>query len=463
MEIDRYIRLFRSQRRMILAVTLAGVVGAASLWLANRPDYTATAELIATVGSVPRSVEQGYEGERYAEETMHSFSRVLSGPTGAQALREKLGLGESVASIEERISVAVAPHSVLAVITASDPSPERARAMANTLAGSAQELLDRFESPSGSPPLRATVTRSADLPSSPAAPLAIYLALGGLLGAIAAIAAAFVRESLDARVPRDADARSAAGTQVLGWIPERGRQASPVMSSAPLSQQAEAYRSLRANLLAIAEEHERRVIAVSSALAGEGKTEVTANLGLAIAQTGARVALVDANRRSPRLAELLDLQPDFGLLDVLAGTLSTDLALCRRTPGAPQVLGIGKPQPDWTEPLDGRSFGAVLEELADRFDWVLVDTPALLPSTDALVVTREAGAALLVARAGTTDAVQLSRAARALGIVEADLLGVVLNRVPPGRHGGSRYADHGARTRGRVVGPQAARGVRRTS
>jgi len=462
MEIDRYIRLLRSQRRLILAVTLAGAIGAASLWLASRPDYTATAELIATTGDVPRSVEQAYEGQRYAEERMHSFSRVLSGPAGAEALREKLGLGASVESIEGRIGVAVAPHSDLAVITASDPSPGRAEAMANTLADSAQELLDRFEAPGGAPPLHVTVTSPAELPGSPRAPLAVYIALGGLLGAIVAIAAARLSESLRARVPRGADARSAAGAQVLGRIPERGRRASPVMASAPLSPGAEAYRSLRANLLALAEEHERRVIAVSSALRGEGKTELTANLGLAIAQTGARIALVDANLRAPRLAELLDLQSDFGLLDVMAGRLSADLALCRRPPGALQVLGAGRTPLDSTELLDGRAFGAVLGELADRFDWVLVDAPALLPSTDAVVAAREAGAALLVAHAGSTDTAQLSQAARALGIVEAELLGVVLNRVPPGRHGGGRYAENGARARARLAGSEPASIARRT-
>jgi tyrosine-protein kinase len=463
MEIDRYIRLFRSQWRLILTLTLAGVVAAAALWIGNRPDYAATAELIATTRDIPKALEQAYEGERYAEERMHSYARVLSGPAGAQAVRRKLGLSDSVQSIEERLSVAVAPHSVVAVITASDPSAERAKAIANALAGSTQALIDRFESPAGSPPLHTIVTRPAELPSSTAAPFAVYLALGGLLGLIVAIGAAVVREALGSRVPREANTRTAAGAPVLGRIVERGRTESPVMSSAPLSVEAEAYRSLRASLLALAEEHERRVIAVSSAVAGEGKTEVTANLALAIARTGGRVAAVDANLRSPRLAQLLELHSDFGLRDVLAGTLSLDLALGRRTPGAPQVLDVGAPPLDSTELLDGRGFGEVLEQLADRFDWVLIDTPALLPSTDALITAREAGAVLLVAHSGSTGTGQLSRAARALEIVEAELLGVVLNRMPADRHSQGEYVGRPRPGGARRVGSRPESRTRRTA
>ena len=459
MTIDRYLRLISTRRRLIAAVAVLGALSAGLLWFVDRPDYEATTELFVTTGDIPRALEQAYEGERYAADRMRSYSRILAGPVGAEAVRRELALTESPESIASRISVGVPPNSVLAEVTVTDPSAERAQAIANALGARAQQLIDRLEAPVGTSPLVATVTRPAELPGSPAVPLSIYLLLGGLLGFVAGIAAALVRDRMDERLIIGSDASAAARAPVLGRIPQSsGQRRSPVIDRDPASAQAESYRALRANLLAVAEEHERRVIAITSAVAEEGGTEVTANLGLAFVQTGATVALVDANLHSPRLDRLLGLESEFGLVDILTGRLSLDLALNGSPARGLQLLSGGRPGRDATELLEGEGFGAVLKELADRFDWVMVDSPPILAATDGLVATRQAGAALLVAQAGSTDSGQLREAARALDVVEAELLGVILNRVPARSASATAYG-YGATQRASRAAP--ATGQRR--
>ena len=240
-------------------------------------------------------------------------------------------------------------------------------------------------------------------------------------------------------------ASATASAPVLGKIaehPDRGMP--PVMLADPLSAGADGYRELRANLRAVSAEHDLRSFVVSSAVAGEGKTEVVANLGIALAQAGARVVVVDANLRSPRLGDMLDVESSNGLTDLIAAPRpieSTEteselpfpiwvLLALHWHPTAPlAVLTSGSVQPDPSELLDSETFDEVLHALAELFDFVLVDSPALLSVADAAILARHASAVILVARAASTSTDELEAARRVLRAVDKRALGVVLNRV----------------------------------
>jgi polysaccharide biosynthesis transport protein len=194
---------------------------------------------------------------------------------------------------------------------------------------------------------------------------------------------------------------------------------------------AEAYRRLRANLRVLSVDRGVRSFVVSSAVASEGKSVIAANLGVAFAQAGSRVVLVDADLRRPRLAEMLGLSSTVGLTNVLVDDLPLEFALQNFSDGLPlEVLGRGPKPPNPSELLESPRFAAVLGALTDRVDVVIVDAPALLPVADAAMLARLTSGVILVARVASTRTEQLETAARSLHAVDGQVLGVVLN-LPP--------------------------------
>jgi polysaccharide biosynthesis transport protein len=169
-----------------------------------------------------------------------------------------------------------------------------------------------------------------------------------------------------------------------------------------------------------------------------------ANLGIALAQSGARVVVVEANLRSPRLGDLLGVESSTGLTDLIAAPrpiesseTTGDLPLTiwvlfalQWHPMAPlAVLPSGSVQTQPSELLASESFAEVLHALSELFEFVIVDSPALLSVADAAILAGHASAVILVARAASTKTDELEAARRVLQAVDRRALGVVLNRM----------------------------------
>ena len=433
MELGQYIHVLRARRVLVAFSVLVCTAGAGVLAWTDTPTYAAETQLYVSATGLPGEPGQAYEGGLAAQQRARSYAEIISSPRGAQAVIEQLGLAEDVHSVQDKIQASVPPNSVVINVTVRDPSPSVAKSMADTLADELPRLAESLEEPEGGQrsPIQVTVTRPALLPTSPVAPQRpIYLALGALLGLALGVGGAVLRHALDHRIRSDADASVTAGAPILARIAEHpDQEMSPIMVDDPLSGGAEGYRALRANLRALSGEHALRSFVVSSAVPGEGKTDVVANLGVALAQAGERVVVLDANLRSPRLGELLGVRSSIGLTDVLEARRPIELAL-RRHPTEPlQVLTSGSPRSNPSELLDSGTLDGVLEALTDWFDFVIVDTPALLPVADAVVLAQRASGVILVARAASTSTDELQVARRALRAVDTRALGVVLNRV----------------------------------
>jgi capsular exopolysaccharide synthesis family protein len=194
----------------------------------------------------------------------------------------------------------------------------------------------------------------------------------------------------------------------------------------PDSVEAEAYRRLRTNLRGATTDSGRRSILITSAVSGEGKTLITANLGLAFAQTGQKVVLVDADMRQPGLGRLFNMEETRGLADVLAGESLEDIVL-RETELPLQIVTSGLPERNPAELLESSRFREVIEELQSDNDLVIVDSPALLPVSDAAAMARACAAILIVARVSSTHAEELDIAVDSLRTVGRRPIGAILN------------------------------------
>ena len=191
-----------------------------------------------------------------------------------------------------------------------------------------------------------------------------------------------------------------------------------------------------------------RSLVVSSAVSSEGKSTVVANLGIAFAQAGYRVVLVDANLRRPALARMLGLSSGGGLSDVLVGKIDVQDAVQKWRPGlALGVLTSGAPQPNPSELLGSQRLAAALEALTQQADVVILDSPPLSEFTDAAVLAKMTSGVLLVTGLGSIHAEQLEDAAESLRAVDANTLGVVLISVAADRPGASRNQSRRPRAR----------------
>jgi capsular exopolysaccharide synthesis family protein len=200
-------------------------------------------------------------------------------------------------------------------------------------------------------------------------------------------------------------------------------------------QRSEAFRVLRSNLLVALSDLERPTVLVTSALAGEGKTTVCANIAVSLAEAGLRVVAVDADLRHPNLHQVLGAHNEVGLSDVLLERARLDSALQFVSVGGRQgrglyVLPTGSPVNDATELIGSARTSRLLAGLTRQADLVLLDTPPILPVADTLVIGRMVAGALIVVEARRTATTSVQQAKNALTRNQTRLLGVVLNKLP---------------------------------
>jgi capsular exopolysaccharide synthesis family protein len=285
---------------------------------------------------------------------------------------------------------------------------------------------------------------SAQAPASPSSPKPTEDGMLGLAaGLILGLAAAFVREGVDDAVSSTEMAEEYAGTTVLAAVPMvtswKKRDKPLVVSLArPMSPAAEAYRSLRTSLQFARQERDVRTILVTSPTAAEGKTATLSNLGAMFAQTGQRVVLVSCDLRKPRLGEFFGVSEQQGLTTAILGEQPLEKVI-QPLPGDDNLwmLASGQLPPNPAELLNGTRIQEVFAALRRHFDLVLIDSPPVLPVTDAVLLASGADATLLVMAAGRTRRGDLRRAADKLAQVNARVVGLVLNETS--RRGGYGY------------------------
>jgi capsular exopolysaccharide synthesis family protein len=197
----------------------------------------------------------------------------------------------------------------------------------------------------------------------------------------------------------------------------------------PLSFLAESYRTIRTVLLHGQTESSPRVILVTSAHPGEGKTTVTLNLGISLAQSGRSVVVVDADLRQGNCHSHLAIQNRYGLTHFLTDDLPLDVCVQSTNVAGFSLISRGGVPPNPTDLLGSSKMQELLEDLRQRFDFVLIDTPPSLAISDAAVLSVLCDGVLLVVRNENTTTDAARHVIERLRVVGAPLLGVVLNGI----------------------------------
>ncbi len=294
----------------------------------------------------------------------------------------------------------------------------------------------------------AIVIGNATVPTSPSSPKPIVDAsVAGLIGILIGIGVALGLDYFDDRVDdRDELTKITGGMHILGEIPffeksEVDGSAKIVAVEHPRSKAAEAYRALRTSVQFLQLDSEQALIVqFTSPLEGEGKTTTTIDLAATMAQGGVKVALVGCDLRRPQLSKFFNWENEVGLSSYLSGSANlTDIV--KSPEGLPNltVVDSGVIPPNPSELLSSPRLRRLLVELAKTHDTVIVDSPPLLPVTDALVIAQVVDAVVLIVRSEVTRGRSITRALESLGNINVPVVGLVYNAVKTNRKGYGKY------------------------
>jgi capsular exopolysaccharide synthesis family protein len=480
-----YLHILRQRKWWVGSIAVLGLAVSLVFSFTAHKQYSATAQLLVQPSAVTSGL--GVAQQPVTQTDVETELQLVTSAPVQQAVRAQLKSTPAVSASE------VGQTNVMA-ITATSPVPSRAALIANlyanafvqyrqavasrSLASAEAQLrsqissighqLSSFHGSTTSPAASALFDQQAVLkeqlaqmqvsgavdtgevvlvtpaqaPVSPSSPKPVQDALLGLAAGLAlGLAAVFVRDSLDDRLTSKEAAEQAGGGPVLAMTPvvASWRQKPVVVSATePTSPAAESYRSLRTALQFARQEQQLRSVVVTSPGVGDGKTSTLANLGVVFAQAGERVVLVSCDLRRPRIGEFFGLDEQAGLTCVLAGRRTLEEVLLP-VPGLDRLslLPAGPVPPNPAELLNSAPAREILARLEEDFDLVLIDSPPVLPVTDAAILSQHADATLMLAAAGQTSKADLRRAVEKLDQVGATILGIVLNKVT--RHTGRNY------------------------
>jgi succinoglycan biosynthesis transport protein ExoP len=441
MELRDYLRVLRRGWPVVLAFVALGLFGGIGITVATTRVYEATSVIFVATQNVTDASQLAGSGT-FVQSEVQSLTTIANSPTivnyVANQMAAKHGTDAtfptySPSVIADKISADAPLSKAIINLHATDHDPTVATFIAQKAASKYTDYVSRRienQDSSGQPLVKLTVVHPAAVPAAPVKPnKLINIVLGFVIGMLLGVGVVILRDVLDNTVkgPNDFEALDLA---VLGMVPldkRTGRQ--PIAFRAdPHSARSEAYRQLRTNLQFVNVDRQPKIIAVTSAIPGEGKTTTAMNLAAALADAGHRVILLEADLRRPNIAKILGLVPEVGFTSVLIGQVRLEDALQNAGRNL-AVLTSGPIPPNPSELLISDQAKQLVRSAADQADYVIIDTAPLLPVADGSEVAAMADATVVVHRAGKTTRDQAARCAEALAKVGERAVGVVLNMI----------------------------------
>ena len=301
------------------------------------------------------------------------------------------------------------------------------------------------------------IVDGAEMPTKPFKPnKRLNLLLATVVGLFLGLGLAFFFEYLDNTVKTPEDVEQLIRLPSFGMIPEisyeRRRRLEEgthypvelITFAQPKSMLSEAYRNVRTSILLSFSEKPPKRIVISSPNPAEGKTTTVVNTAIALAQTGARVLVVDSDMRKPRIHTIFGEENGVGLSNYLSGNAELRSAIKKSTIPNLYYLPSGPIPPNPSELLGSNLFKKTIKFLGERFDHIILDSPPVLGFADSIILSTSSDGILLVVTGGKTPRETLQRAKDALSQVNAKILGVVINQVDIGRsdYGYYYYRHH---------------------
>lgn len=416
-----------------------------------KPDHPRILELKQQINEAEQRLDREIGNIVHATESDY---------VAARAREEAL---EAEAAQQQRLALELKELGVQYWILQSDADSNR------TLYDSVLKRLKETNVSGDVPVSNIQIRERAELPLVPSSPRVLRnLSLSAALGLFLGAGLVFFLRYLDSSVKTAREVWQAVAVPTLGVVPHLSSlqprayglkhartpaithsgqaDAAPVSRELalvhhPFSMISECYRAIRAALMLSQAGKPPQVVLLTSALPGEGKTVTTLNLGIALAQSGRKVLVIDADLRRGRCHELLNVRNHRGLTNVLTGSLAVEESIQPTPVDGLSLLSVGSRPPNPAELLGSSNMRELLVQLRQHFDFILIDSPPVIAVSDAMELSVMCDGVLMVIRAQQTSIETARRSMHRLKAVQARVLGAVLNGVD--MHSPD-YADYGS-------------------
>ncbi len=442
--VDAQARLAMAQARLISAASGDAAAANAAIAPSLQPLRKEQADITAQV----QSLEDEFGADYPDLVTARTSLAAINAAIGAETSRELQAAQAEVAADQAQVAaLSAALRMTRDESQAQDVESTPIRALEQR-ANAEKSMLNSVTLQANQLAQRAALTKpdarllsEAPQPEQPSSPHRLLL-LGAatVLGFCSGLLLAGLADALDTSFRSGGDLRLELGLACLALVPEvKAPRDAPLTT--PFSVFSEQMRALRMELLLRRQGDAPRVVAITAARPAEGKTTLTVALGRAMAGSGMRVLAIDGDIRQPSFDAIFFAMGAAGLTDHLAGLSSLEEIILRDRRSSLQVIAAGTQGKDALSLFLSPRFPAMLNELRDRYDIVLLDVPPAFALAEARVLARVADTALLCIRWAKTPRRVVRAAVTLLQDAGVDIIGAALTRVDAARHGRSGFAD----------------------
>ena len=451
MDLRDFYRLVLRNLVLVLVTTLLGLGTSAGITYAITPMYESKLQLFVSTQSSGLDISALVQGSSFSQQRVKSYAQIIPSPTLLEPIVQEMKLDITATKLAKRVKASAPLDTVLINVSVTDESPVRSARIANTIGDRFAAYVNELELASDglTPPIKISVVKRASIPTSPATPkVALNLLLGLILGFGLGVGFAILRQIFDTTIKNE---QNLDGTPLLGAIgyDKEAAQKPLITQISRYGARTESFRQIRTNIQYIKADQPPRVVAITSALPGEGKTSTTINLALSLAQSGFKVALIEADLRRPKVSTYMNIAGKVdGLSEILSGKLEGQIesrisSVIQKygTSVTIDVITSGAVPPNPAELLDSESFDQVVAFFRKNYDFTIIDCPPSLPVADASIISTRTDGVIIVTEAGSTKINQYLGVRDSITNVGGTILGAILNKIPHIR----TYDDYGYR------------------
>jgi capsular exopolysaccharide synthesis family protein len=415
MELGKHLKLYWQRKWTILAaVIVTTVVAFVGVRILPQIHVAETTLRFAT----SRGSEVSYEELLYSERLLNTYAEIASGSQVETELAQQLNLTEAPDILAE-----VIPNTELIRISAEFSDPDLARSAIIALV----EIINQQNERLSSRPVFITVVDSSVTPLLSSFLRTITPFVAGLLGLVAGIGLVYLIENVDTTLYGGKQIRSALKINTLGNIPKMRKNQSLLAGQRSPDYYHQAFQTLRTNILMQNPGKPVKTLLVTSANPGDGKSTIVANLAFSFSQTGEKVVIIDGDLRKPTIHTIYNVSNRCGFSDILESSRTSADVLQSNGNGI-TIIPSGPLPSDPPALLKSPRISHLVDELENRFDRVLIDSPTILSVPDAKLLARHSDGLLLVVRDANVTEETVEEVRECLSEIDIKPLGVVINR-----------------------------------
>ncbi|MEI2779529.1 MAG: polysaccharide biosynthesis tyrosine autokinase [Tetrasphaera sp.] len=443
-----------ARRWLIVLATFVLVLGVA-VYVTSRivPSYASSArvyfsaaqQVVVPATDPDKKPTTATQSTALTNQDLVTYTEILHSPAILDELRSRVGLPPG-SGID--VNATVGETSNVMTFDVRAASAEQAATIANEAGPALAEAGKKFAPLLSNPgaTITAVVVSPAGVPGGPVSPNWMRnLLLGAFTGVALGVGLALLRHAADTKIRDDEHITAISDRPILGHLPlvRSGTPAELNVDNDPLGPYAEAMRRLRTNVRYVDVTTRGHAFVLTSPVPREGKTTTVVNLARAMAQSGIRVLLIDADLRKPTIHKHLGIEGKAGLTSILVGAATPEDVIHDSPDSSLSVLAAGDVPPNPSELLGSEAMSSLFGDLAGRYDFILVDAPPLVPVIDAVLLQRLTRGLIMVVAVDHTRRRDLESAITSLETVGAHAAGFAVNMSGTPSESRYRYRYYG--------------------